>query len=170
MIITAVAAAAKADVVGRISEGVAGLIGATATDRERQATANSLLASALGGSMDALGQLIRQAYERKPDGKYSPQAVRDLAVKALRSYVQAKGGLPDTFAQYAARLSANVLPPKATAVDQVLNVVREGVREGVSQGTVTTAQGVARDVQPFVLIGIAAAVLFVAYRFGRSSS
>jgi hypothetical protein len=160
MIIAGVAAAVKADVVGKIAEGVAGLVGPTATDRERVAAANALLSEALQGSATALATLIRQAYEPKPDGKFSPQAVRDLAVKSLRQYVQAAGGLPEQYQKYAPRLNADIIPGKMTAADQVLAVVREGVRGGVAQGTVTTAQDYGRKASPW-LIGAAVIVAAV---------
>ncbi len=167
MILAAVGAAVKADAVSKVSEGIAGVFGDTATDRARVSTANSLLAQALQGSDDALGQLIYQAYEprrgmpgdtRRPiDNKYSPQDTRDLAVKALRQYVQGKGGLPTKYQAYAARLNADVIPPKATVTDQITEVIQDGIRQGVAQGTVTTAQNYTATARPW-LIGAAVVV------------
>lgn len=104
-----------------------GLSGTSIFDRIKHA--NALLSSAMAGNATGLHQLLYEAFEprkgapgdvRKPtDGKYSPEAVRDLAKSALKKYVKAKGGLPSQFAQYAARLGTVVIPePKVIEAAQ----------------------------------------------------
>lgn len=89
------------------------------TDYKRVQRVNGLLQSALGGSTQALQQLLYDAYEKRTglpgddrvrDGKHSPKVVRDLAVSRLRQYVAAKGGLPEQFAAYVGRLNTVVIP------------------------------------------------------------
>ena len=122
-----VAAATKASSIGAavkgFTDGISGLFGDTPTDKARKARAAQLLQEALFGSKAALHQLLFDAYEKRSglpgdtrtptDGKYSPDAVRSLATKALKSYVNQVGGLPPEFASYASKLGTSALSPQS---------------------------------------------------------
>lgn len=118
-----VALATKAGDIGSavsgFTNGISGLFGDTPTDKRRKADAAANLQAALQGSSVALRRLLYEAFEKRgsfaddtrtpSDGKYSPNAVRDLAKKALKSYVSAVGGLPPEFAAYASKLGTQPL-------------------------------------------------------------
>lgn len=113
---------AVSSAVKGFTDGISGLFGDTPTDKARKARGAQLLQAALLGSYEALRQLLYDAYEtrsglpgddRGADGKYSPAAVRSIAVKALQAYVAQVGGLPPQFASYASRLGTSALSPQS---------------------------------------------------------
>lgn len=187
-IVAGAIAAAKSEAlsgaVNAAREGVKGLFGDTETDKKREARADGLLAAALNGDGAAVTQLLFDAFEprtgavgdgRTPvDRKYSPDAVRDLARKALQSYYRTTGQLPPS--QYAAKLSIPV-PAKAPPLGvQVLRPIIDPVLREVGDAAVDSAversKEQASKIVPYAigLVAIAFVVLIVVPKFLKSDN
>lgn len=160
----AVAAAAKADVVGRIGEGLQGLIGDTPTDKARKRSAQALLDRALSGDRSALETLTQQAFERRAsDGLYSPQDVRTLAKGALKQYYKATGEAPPE--KYAAQLNLPVTPKKPGALEQVFAPVLKTVGDTAADAAETRVRSQFTAAMPYAIGGVVViALLVLAFR------
>ena len=181
MIIAAAAAAAKAGVITSatksLSDGVAGIFGDTATDRRRKSLTDQLLSSALAGDNSALVQLAYNAYEQRRgepgdartpvDGRMSPRDTRDLAVRALRVYVQQRGGVPDSMARWATQLRAPIIPRTPTITQRVEGVLREGIAQGTAQVATQRVDDFASRYGAWLAIGGVGVGAFILYRLAR---
>lgn len=155
-IVGAAVAAAGSDLVNRLGEGLGSLFGgATATDKARAERTAALLSAALSGDGSAVISLQQYAFEKRPsDGKYNPQAVRDLAKKALQRYYTTTGETPPV--QYAAALKIPVSVKPAPLGVQVLQPVLNAVGERTADEVQTRAAETGKKFLPYALglIGI----------------
>lgn len=89
--------AVKADVVRRFTEGIAGVFGDTAKDKERKASAARALAEALNGNLSGLSWLLARANIRPNPAIVAPapSSARYIFRKALREYYTTMNILPD---------------------------------------------------------------------------
>lgn len=155
-----------------VSAAVGSLLGKeTKTDRDRQQHAAALEAAALQGDASAVRALEFEAFDprgkspadtRTPkDGKYSPAAVRDLAVKALRRVSAA--GVPLSSRERYAQLK---VPLPSTQSQQIVRAIVEPVAERFAPevgravaGSEAVTGAISRTV---VIAGVVAVVLVVA--------
>jgi hypothetical protein len=156
--------------VPKAAEKVDGALGAlglkdTAEDRKRKARASQLEAAALNGDRTAVAALEFDAFDprgaspadtRTPrDGKYSPAAVRDLAVKALKRVAAA--GVPLTSQQRYAQLK---VPLPTTATQDIVRAVAGPIAEKLAPDVGTAVADAARpSINKAVIIGVVAVVL-----------
>lgn len=132
--LAAVALIPKAADVVSAGLGAIGLGGETDTDRRRKERAAQLEAAALSGDRAAVMALEFDAFDvrgrsqldtRTPrDGKYSPAAVRDLAVKALKRAVAA--GVPLSSRERYAQLK---VPVPTTQTQDIVRAIVTPVAE-----------------------------------------
>lgn len=176
----AVLAGLKSDLVGKATEGVQGLFGDTSTDRARQSRASALLNAALNGDPAALKQLTFDAFEprrgmlgdaRTPvDGRYSPGDTRDLARRALQSYVRAGGKLPESLAQYAQRINATVEPEPLSVAEELAQGITTTIARAGVDAAETRAKERAAAYLPYVLAAVALVALVVLARSSKAAS
>lgn len=163
----------------KITGGISGLIGDTATDKRRVADADALLQRALAGDDAALIALCYEAFERRNglpgdprtpiDGKESPQVVQDLAVKRLQRYVAARGGLPPAASQWATKLDTAVLGTRQSLTDTLVGAVQEGIAQGTERATTDRVQAAASRAVPYVGIAVVVGLLGMAFYVARAS-
>lgn len=134
--VAAVLLPAAQDVAGRIGEGVAGLFGDTATDKQRKQTNAAKLAEALAGNEQSLAWLVNRAFERRPDdGKYPPKDVINLARAALRTYYARTGTTPPP--QYASQLGITI---PESAAKGILSQITTPVLQTIGTTAVDAAE------------------------------
>ena len=153
------------ETVTKVVQDLGGALGLapTALDQARKATAADLLKRALAGDDGAVIALGYSAFEKRTgapgdprtpaDGNYSPQAVRDLSVSALKKYVAARGGLPSAASQWAAKLSTTVVAPRMSLGDAVFGAVEEGVTRAAADAARERATTVVGKATPWVIGG-----------------
>lgn len=178
IIVGAVTAAKSAAVAGAVSsarEGVKGWFGDTDKDRARKARAAGLTTAALGGDVNALRQLVYDAFEpsrgalgddRKPDGTRSPPLSRELAVKGLKQYAAKYGGIPQQFAAYAERINAPITIGPPPLLEQILTPAIDTITDTALDRAAERGSETAKRYLPLVIGGVIvlAAVVYVATR------
>lgn len=173
----AAGASALGSVTDSIGDGIAGIFGDTSTDRARKALTNQLLSSALAGDNSALVQLAYNAFDsrrgesgdtRTPiDGKRSPQDTRDLARKALQTYVTQRGGVPDELTRWASQLNAPIIPRAPTIVQRAEAIIRDGVTEGTKQAATQRVDDFTQRYGAWLAIGGLAVGGLILYKLAR---
>lgn len=164
--LAAVALIPKAADVVKSLGGKLGL-GETATDKSRKQTASSLEGAALSGDRAAVKQLEFNAFDqrgrspddnRQPrDGQFSPAAVRELAVKALKRVVAA--GVPLSSAQ---RYSQLKVPIPTTGTQDIVRAVVTPIAERFAPDVGSAVADVARPtINRAVIVGVVVAVIAV---------
>lgn len=179
MPLPAVAAAAgtvlKSEAVSKAVEGVQGLFGDTPTDKARKRHADALLNTALNGDTTALRQLAYEAFEprrglagdsRTPrDGKYSPDAVRTLARRALQRYVNAGGKLPASMAEYSDRINAPIAPESLSIAEELATAAADAAGERAATTAKAELGASFKQYLPIVLVlGVLVVVMYAASR------
>lgn len=175
-VVAAVVTVAKSEAVKRVAEGVQGLFGDTPTDKARAAHASSLLNAALNGDTVALRQLAYEAFEprrglagdaRTPrDGKYSPDAVRALARRALQRYVNAGGKLPTSMAdQYGDRINAPIAPEQLSVAEELATTVADAAGQRAADAAAARAgEGLKKYLPVALVLAVLAVAMYAASR------
>lgn len=151
-VIAAAVVPAASDVAGRIGEGIAGLFGDTATDKQRKQTISAKLAEALAGNEASLAYLVNRAFERRPDdGKYPPKDVINLARAALRTYYARSGTQPPP--QYAQQLGITLPPSVAKGIlTQITTPILQTVGETAVDAAEARVGERARAIAPTAIV------------------
>lgn len=168
-VLLAAKGAAVGSAISSAREGIAGLFGDTATDKQRKSEAAGLTTAALNGDPVALRQLAYNAFEkrtgqpgdnRRPvDGKASPPDTRTLATRGLKQYVAQYGGLPPELGQYAAKLGAPVAVRSPSVVQQLLEPAVNAVTDQALDRAELRATQRAQDFAPYLIVGGVLAVV-----------
>lgn len=145
--ITAAKTAGASELIGKVSEGVTGLFGKTATDRAREAEVAGWLSRAMAGDRAAVEHMLRTAFT---PGR--PAAVDRLYKNALREYYRANPW-DSPPAQYAAELG---LPPSPTAkpLEGVLRPVITQATDVALERVQERGQTAVRQVAPYIIGGV----------------
>lgn len=169
-----VTATLKSQIVSRFAEGLTGLVGDTAKDRERKAQAVDALRRAFDGDSTGLTYLIARAGIRS-DGITTPAPVsaRYVFRKALREYYIATNTLPDDQVRTTIWARESDMPSSlrtqlaarraGTATTGGLSVVNNTGSVPSSDGIVPLQAGVG-GASPLVLLLIATGVGFAILR------
>lgn len=174
-IVAAVSLLPKAAAVVSAALGGLGIGDETATDKQRKQRAAQLEASARAGDRSAVAALEFDAFDprgrsladaRTPrDGKYSPAAVRQLAVSALKRLTAA--GIPLSSRERYAQLQ---VPVPQTQTQEIVRAIVTPVAETFAPEAARAAADVARPaIGNAALYGVGAivAVLLIAWAVRR---